>query len=308
MSVISNLVAQPNRIIIASEFALSFGEKGGSMADFEKLLSPMSPSQSQGDGVTDGDERSGSTIAKGVLAELLRLDILERLDNDLVRVRGALTSDRRTIDWAERLKDYLFPILTRSDLAGQRGQGDMPEALCWLLQQSPAQPLGFSAGKHYNILFSQMVSDDPLCSNIATDARYQNLIYWARFLGLAERIAVKQTAEMVIADPTRAIAPRLSTIFGDEHQLTIQTFLHRLATHIPILDGGEVWQNMQGRLKEPMQAKEKHISQATSFSLLRLQRAGKIQIEGLSDAAGWVLEVGRETKSISHISYMENKE
>lgn len=307
MSVISNWVAQPNRIIIASEFVLSFGEKGASMADLEKLLSPLPPQQNLSEGTPDGDERSGTTIAKGVLNELLRLNILERVDNEWVRVCGALTSDGRTVDWAGRLQNYLFPLLTTSHLAREHAQGDLPDALCWLLQQSPVHPLGFSAGKHYNVLSNQMVDNDPLCSSVATDARYQNLIYWARYLGLAERITVKQAAEMVIADPTRAIALQLPKVFGTDQQLTIQTFLQRLSAQIPVLDGGVVWQDIQGRLKEPMQVKDKHISQATSLALLRLQRVGNIQLEGLSDAAAWVLEVGRETKSVSHISYVENR-
>ncbi|HEX8603333.1 MAG TPA: protein DpdG [Pseudoduganella sp.] len=306
MSVINNLVAQPNRVIFASEFVNGFGEKGASLADLEKMLSPLPPQQSPADDGPDGDERSGSTISMGVLTELLRLKIIERVGDDYVRISAPLASDRRNGDWAGRLQDYLFPLLTTADLARDHGQGDLPDALCWLLQQSPTQPLGFSAGKHYNILVSQIADGDTLCSSIAVDAKYQNVIYWARFLGLVERVSIKQAAEMVIGDPTRAIAPRLSTIFGTNRQLTPQTFRQRLAAQIPVLDGGAVWQDMQGRLREPMQAKDKHFGGAISLALLRLQRAGKIQLEGLSDATSWMLEVGRETKSISHITYLEN--
>jgi hypothetical protein len=306
MSVINSLVAQPNRVVIASEFVHGFGEKGASMADLEKMLSPLPPQQSPADEAGDGDERSGSSIGMGVLNELLRLKIVERMDDDQVRIGAPLASDPRKGDWAGRLQDYLFPMLTASEPAREHGQGGLPDALCWLLQQSPTEPLGFSVGKHYNILVAQMVDGDPLCSSIAVDARYQNVIYWARYLGLVERISIKQAAEMVIADPTRAIAQRLSTIFGKDRQLTPQTFRQRLAAQIPVLDGGAVWQEVQGRLKAPMQAKDKHFSGATSLALLRLQRAGKIQLEGLSDASSWMLEVGRETKSISHITYLES--
>lgn len=306
MSVITNLVAQPNRVIIASEFVHGFGEKGASMADLEKMLSPLPPQQSPADEAADSDERSGSSIGLGVLNELLRLRIAERTDDDQVRICAPLASDPRKADWVGRLQDYLFPLLTASEPAREHGQGGLPDALCWLLQQSPTESLGFSAGKHYNILVGQMAEGDPLCSSIAVDARYQNVIYWARYLGLVERISIKQAAEMVIADPTRAIGQRLPAIFGTDRQLTLQTFRQRLGAQIPVLDGGEVWQDIQGRLKEPMHAKDKHISGASSLALLRLQRAGKIQLEGLSDAASWVLEVGRETKPISHITYLEN--
>lgn len=307
MSVISNLVAQPNRIIVATEFVHGFGDKGASREDLEKMLTPVPPSQQrQAGGMpgTDANEGSGTTIAAEVLNEMLRLKILERTENEHLRVSAALSSHPPRADWAGRLHDYLFPMLTIADAANEHGQGDVPAALCWLLQQSPTQPLEFSAGKHYNILASQVAEDDALVGSIRVDAKYHNAIYWARFLGFVERLTIKPLSEKVIADPTRAISIRLPLIFCEEQQLTLQTFLQRLGAHIPVLDGGQVWHDIQGRLKEPMQ--EKHVSQATSLALLRLERAGKIKLEGLSDAVSWMLEVGHEAKSISHITYLEN--
>lgn len=310
MSVISNLVVQPNRVIIASEFVHGFGEKGAALADLEKMLSPLPPQQSPAGELEElgTSERSGTTMGTGVLNEMLRLKILERMEDDHVRIRPTLVSRLPKATWTERLYDYLFPVMTTADAAREHGQADMAEALCWLLQQSPTQALSFGGGKHINILVSQMADKDPLCTSIGNDARYQNMIYWARYLGFAERITVKQVAEMVIADPTRAITGRLPAIFGSDRKLTMHTFLQRLAAQIPVLDGGEVWQNIQGRLRGAMHAKDKHVSQATGLALLRLQRAGKIQLEGLSDASSWMLEVGREVKSISHISYLENRQ
>jgi hypothetical protein len=308
MSVISTLVAQPNRIIVASEFVHGFGEKGAAMEDIEKMLSPLPPQQSQTDGSADA-EAGGSgatTIARGVLSEMLRLKILGRTESEHLRVCAPLSAHPPKADWAERLHAYLFPLLTAADAAREHGQEELPEALCWLLQQNPTLPLGFSGGQHYNILASQMVENDSLCDSIRSDARYQNAVYWARYLGLAERLTIKPSSEKVIADPTRAITYRLPAIFSDERQLSMQTFLQRLGAQVPVLDGGQVWHDIQARLKGPMQAQEKHVSQATSLALLRLEHAGKIKLEGLSDAASWVLEVGRETKSISHITYLEN--
>lgn len=308
MSVISNLVAQPNRIIVATEFVHGFGDKGASLDNLEKMLTPVPRQQNQAaDNAPDPDaaERSGTTIAAEVLSEMLKLKILERTEHDNLRVVPALLVHSPKMEWPVRLYNYLFPILTAADAAREHGQGELPEALCWLLQQSTTQPLGISVGSHYNILVSQMVDDDPLCSNIRSDARYQNVIYWARYLGLAERLSIKQAADMVIADPTRAIAIRLPLLFSDERQMTIQAFVHSLGVHIPVLDAGQVWHEMQGRFKEALQMSDKHLSQAISLALLRLQQAGKIKLEGLSDAAAWVLKVGRESKSISHITYLE---
>lgn len=308
MSVISNLVVQPNRIIVATEFVHGFGDKGVSMGDLENMLTPVPRQQNQAaDGVVDPDdvESNGTTIAAGVLSEMLRLKILERTENDNVRVGAVLSTHPSKMEWATRLYDYLFPILTSPDAAREHGQAELPDALCWLLQQSPTQPLSISSGGHYNILSSQMVEEDPLRGELRTDARYQNVVYWARFLGLAERLSIKDAADMVMADPTRAITLRLPLLFDGERQITADTFVHRLGTNIPVLDGGRVWLEMQGRFRETLQANDKHLGPATGFALLRLQQAGRIKLDGISDAASWVLEVGRESKSISHITYLE---
>lgn len=303
MSVISTLVAQPNRIAIAAELADGFGEKGAAMEDLEKMLSPLPPQQEKAEDA-DSSERGGTTIAKGVLNEMLRLKILVRTDNENLRISPAFGSPSKKAEWGDRLYAYLFPILCSAESAGDHGQDELPEALCWLLQQSPTQPPVFSGGQHYDILKSQLGETDPLCTSIRNDMRYQNLIYWARFLGLAERLAIKPLAEKVIPDPTRAIAVSLPRLFSGERELTMPAFLQRLAAHIPVLDGGAVWQDIQGRLKT-MQAEDKHVTQATSLALLRLELAGKIKLGGLSDATSRVLQVGQETRSVSHITYLE---
>jgi hypothetical protein len=309
MSVISNLVAQPNRIIIAFEFVQSFGDKGATLNDLDKMLTPVQRQQNQFNDSAlerDTDDPGGTTIAAGVLSEMLKLHILERTEDDIIRLAPIFSGSMKKVEWTERLYKYLFPILTSTDSAREHGQAELPDAFCWLLQQSPTQNLGKSTG-HYNVLTSQVINDDPLCRSIGNDARYQNLVYWARYLGLAERLSIKPAADTVIADPTRAIAHRLPLLFGDERQITLDSFLQRLGTHIPLLNGGRVWQEMQVRFKETFKAKDKHLGQPLSLAMLRLQQAGKIKVEGLSDAAAWVLEVARESRSVSHVTYLENR-
>ncbi len=307
MSIISSLVAQPNRFIIASEFVHSFGDKGAPTEDLERMLSPLPPQSNQGDEDADITERSGTTIAKLVLAEMLRLRILEQTENQHLRLSPALAVGERKIDLAGRLYDYLFPILCSADKARAHGQDDLPDALCWLLRQDPTQPLGFSGGQHYDALAAQVVDGDPLFDGIRSDAKYQVVVYWARYLGLVERLTIKPVAEKVIADPTRAIAARLPQIFAGERELTMHTFIQHLGAQIPVLDGGQVWNEMGRRLKAATPAHD-HLSQATSFALRRLEHAGRIKLAVISDADAWELRVGRETISPSHITYLETGE
>lgn len=304
MSVISSLVAQPNRVIIASEFVHSFGAKGAPREELEKMLSPSPAQSSQGDEDVDPSERSGTTMAKGVLTEMQRLKILEPTENENLRLNPALAAGERKLDWAARLYDYLFPILCTADKARAHGQDELPDALSWLLRQDPTQPLGFSGGQHYDALTAQIVEGDSLFDGIRSDAKYQVMVYWARYLGLAERLTIKPVTEKVIPDPSRAIAARLPQIFAGERELPMQTFVQRLGAHIPVLDSGQVWNEMEGRLKVATQT-HAHLSQATSFALLRLEQAGKIKLAAISDADAWELRVGRETKLPSQITYLE---
>lgn len=305
MSVISSLVAQPNRIIAASEFVHGFGDKGAPIADLEQMLSPLPAQSNQDDADVDPSERSGTTIAKGVLSEMQRLNILEATEDQHLRLNPVLAPSGRKVDWAGRLYDYLFPILCTADKARAHGQDELPDALCWLLRQNPTQPLGFSGGQHYDTLVGQMVDGDPLFDGIRSDAKYQVAVYWARYLGFAERLSIKPVAEKVVADPTRAIAARLPHLFAGERELTMQTFIQRLGVQIPVLDGGQVWMDVAGRLKASTLA-HNHLSLATSFALLRLERAGKIKLTAISDAGAWELRVGRETTFPSHITYLES--
>lgn len=304
MSVISSLVAQPNRIIAASEFVHGFGEKGASIVHLEKMLSPLPAQLNQDDADADASERSG-TMAKGVLSEMQRLDILEATADQHLRLNPVLAGGGRKVDWAGRLYDYLFPILCTADKARTYGQDELPATLCWLLRQNPTQPLGFSGGQHYDVLAGQMVDGDPLLDAIRSDAKYQAAVYWARYLGFVERLSIKPVAEKVVADPTRAITTRLPHLFAGERELTIQAFVQRLGAQIPVLDGGQVWMEMAGHLKTPTLAHH-HLSLATSFALLRLERAGKIKLREISDADAWELRVGREATFPSHITYLES--
>lgn len=305
MSVISSLVAQPNRIIVATEFVHGFGDKGAPLEDLEAMLSPLPAQSNQDDADVDLSERSGTTIAKGVLTEMQRLKIVEPTERQHLRLNPVLAVGGRKIDWAGRLYDYLFPLMCNAEKARVHAQDDMPDALCWLLRQDPTQPFGFSGGQHYDVLAGQIVVGDPLYDSIRSDAKYQAMVYWARYLGFAERLAIKPATEKVVADPTRAIAARLPHIFGEQRELTMQSFIQRLGAQIPVLDGGHVWNDIEGRLKATTQAHD-HLSQATSFALLRLEHAGKIKLEALSDADAWELRVGRAAQSPSHITYLES--
>jgi hypothetical protein len=304
MSVITNLPAMPNRIAIACEYLHYLGDKGDAWGNVESQLSPFKKADAQ-----EQDEKSGKSMAEDVLREVEKLKLLDRDSNDVIRITPDIR-DNTTVDgdWQQLLRPLLFPRLTVPEVAEVHGQGEVPDALSWLLKQDPFDPMPWSGGLYVERIERQLSETDPLRSVISNNARYQNLIYWARYLGLAERVSVKigtTTLDMVIPDPTEAIAGHLTGLFGDDDELPIQTFMQRLAGACSVLDGGVARRNLETRLAGEFQPKERQLSRSTSLALTRLKTRGLIKLEKPSDAQTWILDLGESTQTVSHVRFIQ---
>ena len=306
MSVIANLPAMPNRVAIACEYLHFLGDKGGLWVNVVNQLSPLKKVDAQ-----DQDENPGKVMAEDVLSEMERLKFLVRDAGDVIK----LNSDIRDIalqdgDWQQALYPFLFLRLTVPEIAKMHGQNDVPDALAWLLAQDPFDPMPWSGGVHAERILNQLSETDPLRGVIGNNSRYQNLIYWARYLGLAERVSAKfgaRVVDMVIPDPTEAILKKLPGIFNCDHELPIQTFMQRLAVECSMLDGGIARCNLETRLPEEFQPKEGRISRTTSLALTRLMTRGLIKLESPSDSQTWLLDLGNSTQTVSYIRLLRGE-
>lgn len=307
MSVISNFPAMPNRINIAAEYLYGLGAKGDEWNNVEGLLSPLT--QKQGE---DGpEEKTGKSMAEDVLREMERLGMLTRLGVSTIALHPDLSA---AASCAEGLPGavhaFLFSALTDPARARDAGQEELPGALAWLMAQDPLASLLLTGGGHIERIDRQMEAGDELRKVIGNDQRFQNLVYWARYLGLAERVGYRNsssTVESVIPDPTDAIARCLPVIFGEERELTIQEFVRRLAAEISVLDGGIARRTFDVRLRSEFQLTDEHLSRPLSLALWRLKLRREIILENPSDATSWSLDLGKKYDSVSHIIYVSKE-
>lgn len=304
MSIISNFPAMPNRINIAAEYLYGLGSNGDEWNNVEGLLSPLT--QKQGD---DGpEEKMGKSMAEDVLREMERLGMLTRPGASTIALHPDLSA---AASCAEGLPGavhaFLFATLTNPGRARDAGQEELPDALAWLLAQDPLASLLLAGAGHVERIERQLETGDELRKVIGNDQRFQNLVYWARYLGLAERVGHRNstsTVDSVIPDPTEAIAHCLPVVFKAERELTIQEFVRRLAAEVSVLDGGIARRNFDVRLRSEFQLMDKHLSRSLSLALWRLKLRRKIKLENPSDATAWSLDLGKKYEAVSHVIYV----
>lgn len=299
MSVISNFPAMPNRILIAAEYLLQFGEKGAEWDSVEGQLSPLRHKQED----DAPEEKSGKSMAEDVLREMDRLGMFARPDPGSIALHPDLLQAGEGQQWEGMVRDRLASALTGPERAQQCGQEEFVDALAWLLVQDPFSPLPWK-GEHVSRIIDQVGEADALRTVIGNDQRFQNLVYWARWLGFAERIGRTGAAEAVVSDPTEAVARALPGVFRDARELSVQAFVQRLGAAVPVLDGGAARRALLNRLRDDYHPDEKTLSRALSLALKRLDLRGAIQLLKPSDALFWLLDLGRSTQPVSHIVYI----
>ena len=298
MSVISNRVAMPNRIAIACEYLNYLGPTGGSRETIENLLSPLKKARND----EDDDKPSGRSIAADVLSEIASLGFLVNNKDSTITLADEIRSIAPSNDnWQEALRPVLFKKFFAPIDADLQGQSDVPEAISWLLVQDPFDPLPRGGGLHVERIVSQLGNSDLLRTAIGNNSRFQNLLYWSRYLGCAEWLGLK-TGNFVVPDPTSAISHCLPDIFREETELPINAFVTRLGNLCSVLEEGKSRTLLENRLTSQTQRKERHLSRSTSLALRRLQLRGQIGIRAFSDSTTWVLDFPNETQGISHIS------
>jgi hypothetical protein len=298
MTVLTNFPAIPNRIAIACEYLQDAGASGVSRDQFDAHLSP-------GPAGGDEEDRSGKSMARHVLDEVAALELAVAAETG-VRLSPALPTRAMTYgQWLEWLKPYVCDRLTDPVRAVTCRQAGVPLALAWLLCQDPRRPVRWS-GAHAALLQAQFGDVDALGFNLRNDQIFQNLVYWARYLGLAETIGLRGTTGPVlhvIPDPTRAIRRVLPKVFHDTRELPVSAFVERMAAALPVLEEGSARLEVEGLFVGAPQRATRHFSGATGLSLRRLAHEGVLQLLVESDVERWVYEDGRDAKTVSRVSW-----
>lgn len=171
---------------------------------------------------------------------------------------------------------------------------DCTRALAWSLAQDPYTfPSSYDDGEklqnHQGVAPKLFVNS----------TRWNGFVEWAVFVGTAWR-----TSRTVVPSPTFALRSVLGEVFQGSAELSERDFFWRLATTLPVLDGGTYRTTVEGQIARPWRARLDHeVSPSLSAALLTLEHEGALRLEARSDAPARRLlgPGGVESRSVSHL-------
>ncbi|NIE60642.1 MULTISPECIES: protein DpdG [unclassified Burkholderia] len=292
MSILTTFVAVPSRLF-SIYAAVAEAENGLPREQLEAWATPPSLSKRGGN-----EEDGGSTaLFSDSLNEARRLGLVED-DGDRLRVpKATVDGGRRNADlqgeFLSRLREVLFDTRRAAD-AGQTG---VLYALAWLLTKSPLEPLSFSDAPQNQL--REDLGEFAVKAELGNTSSYQNLLYWARYLGFAVVVGDVSTRR-AFPDPTRAIAAVLEQVLPNQGWIEIDLFLSRLAAIYPVLEGGSVRDELEA-MRSTSPAADDRLSISLSFALQRLDDRDLISLDAVADAKARILDFGGSTKRVSHV-------
>ena len=292
MSIVTNFQAVPSRLL--SIYAVVAEAENGVLR--ENLESWATPPALSTRGATDDD--GGSTaLFTNSLSEARRLGLVEENGDRLIVPDCARGKGGRDANLQSQFLSYLRETLFDPERAASAGQAGVLIAMAWFLTKSPLQPVDFSDAPQ------NQLRDDlgPFAgrAELGSTSSFQNLVYWARFLGFATVVgdAGKRRA---FPDPSRAISAVLDRVLPDDRWLDMNEFLTRLADIYPVLEGGTVREEVEANRTVPPTI-DGRLSIASSLALQRLADRKSIVLSVVADATSRILDFGGSTKRVSRV-------
>lgn len=292
MSIVTNFQAVPSRLLSVYA-AVAEAENGVLRDNLESWATPPSLSTRGG-----GDEDGGSTaLFTNSLSEARRLGLVEENGDRLIVPEAARGKGGRNADLQANFLSYLRETLFVPERAASAGQAGVLIALAWFLTKSPLQPVGFSDAPQNQL--RDDLGQFAERAELGSTSSFQNLLYWARFLGFATVVG-DAGSRRAFPDPSRAISAVLDRVLPDNNWLDIDVFLTRLAAIYPVLEGGSVREEVEANSTVPP-AKDGNLSVASSLALQRLADRGSIALDVVADAKARILDFGGSNKRVSRV-------
>jgi hypothetical protein len=292
MSIVTNFQAVPSRLLSVYA-AVAEAENGVLRENLESWATPPSLSTRGG-----GDEDGGSTaLFTNSLSEARRLGLVEENGDRLIVPEAARSKSGRNADLQAHFLSYLRETLFDPERAANAGQAGVLIALAWFLTKSPLQPVGFSDAPQNQLRtdLGQFAEK----AELGSTSSFQNLLYWARFLGFATVVG-DAGSRRAFPDPSRAISAVLDRVLPDNNWVDVNVFLSRLAAIYPVLEGGSVREEVEANSTVPP-ANDGSLSVASSLALQRLADRGSISLDVVADAKARILDLGGSTKRVSRV-------
>ena len=171
---------------------------------------------------------------------------------------------------------------------------DFTRAAAWALSQDPSSMPSTSA-KAEALHLEQRVDPRPFVN----DTRWQGFLEWSVFCGLAVT-----TQRTFVPNPAFAIRTALDRVFEGAAELPQELFLSRLASELPIVDGGSYRKIVDATIARPWRKlNTNELSPTLSLALQQLEASGDLLLESRSDAPQRRLlgAGGRDMRGVSHV-------
>jgi hypothetical protein len=300
MSIITTWEAVPSRLF--SLYASLLDSPSGETK--ERLEALATPPSLRNKGSEDEGPASTS-LFNNALREAFSLKFVE-LDGDTLRVPTAAQVYAKTQKGREKqFRSFMLDTLFDIEKAKSAQQSGFMVALAWFLTKSPLKPFSFR-NDPFNIIKADL-GEFTVKTDMKTVSDYQNLLYWARYLGFATFIGGRASeagrdARWVFPDPFSAIESVIPTIFADETELPIELFMTRLSSVYPVFEGSAVRQEIDQVSGASSYANERRLSQATSLALRRLENHKYFEMKSRADAPVAILDFGLNDQRISHLA------
>jgi hypothetical protein len=180
---------------------------------------------------------------------------------------------------------------------------DFSRAVCWMLAQNIHQFVPTSYSHVEPKALEQANSAEVIL--FQNDTRWSGYVSWATFLGFGRSDSGKASGGF-ITDPTPSVAGAVKSLLPKKKDVSITEFLDGLSDLLPVLDGGDYRQEVEGKLRpEKWKAPASNdVSSSLSRALLRLRSQGILRLEKRSDSDAQVRLVGRGgsvVQSVTHI-------
>jgi hypothetical protein len=213
--------------------------------------------------------RDATLQAANTLSAAVECGCVERAGDSFALTPGLLPADTAPAALDEALRRVLARLLLRTAVGGE--PNGFATLCAWLLQL-PVDGVPSNRGGLKERLRSSGYTLEEL--QIANDARWDNVIYWARYLGLVRQI-LDEPCGRVVADPTDYLRRHLSELIQPGEEVSAAEFRSRLGALCPVLDGGDARAAVIARVDPNWP--EDQFSDSLTFSLERLNRTSELR-------------------------------
>ena len=246
---------------------------------------------------------SGGTQARQTLNKWLDFKLFVEVDGKITIPSEHLSAEksdfalRRSL--ARHVRNIVLAPENNSDLLTNRTKSaDFCYALCWALAQDVYRLAG---GPHRGIeqVESRQLGGAKAFSN---STRWDGFKDWVAFLGFGWNGI---NGHLTI-DPGIALEDECGKIFNGVREFPISPFIELLSERLPVLDSGKYRKQVEKGIREGTCRKisQHQISPSLSRGLLRLVRAGKIQMRSRSDSKDNRDLLGRDFRTIRSVSHI----